>query len=216
MGMLAAGNVVANTNTLLIKHGRGNSVGLWKDTKNRYGYFKIPSGYELVIDYAGANCKYLEAGNYVTVIGGIGTAKVGNTAYCEGLVVNANVGNVCYRGCDVEVYTVEEKMIKLYVDCSESIKRLGEGLPDQEKLHLFSNINKRTNRKAVTIRLRGDFDKIVIQEPSGVAVEVVVKGNVKNLIVKNCLQCRGTIQNIEVQNCLKATTVQRLTGNRYK
>lgn len=209
MSMVNAGSLVTNASTLLIKHGRGSSVGLWKDSKNRYGYYKFPSDHELVIEYTGAECKYLEVGNCATVFGSIDNLIVGNSLMCEGRIRNLAVGND-FRLCNLKVQTRDEDLISKYNVYLDGLADMQDIATDAEIARLKEQALAKTKRRKAIIKLHGQLDKLVIQEPTGIPVEVLVRGHIQTLKIGNCLSCKGDINKARVNNFVYAAAIDKV------
>lgn len=209
MGLIYAGNIVTPANTLIVKHGRGYSVGLWKDGSNRYGYFKIPPEHELAIEYMNAVCKKMTIGNCAKVFGTIHTANVGNSLRCDGTILKANAKNRAYVRKTV-VRTRDMELEAKYQEHLNTIKAISDGLSEAEIQSMVNRAKEVKIRHKALIKLQGEFNSIVIQEPSGIPVIIEIHGELGTLDIGNCLECNGNIAEANVKNCIYATEIKQI------
>lgn len=207
MAVVHAEGLTFETNKLIIKHGRGNSVGLWHDSKTRFGYVKIPAGHDLVVLYTKATCRVVESSNVATIFGNIHIANVGNILNCEGNVARATVGNRAYTD-NVKVKTVDEKILEHeeYMKRQESvIQSMMGNLSEAEKKFMGKlPVSKHRERKKTIINIEGKLDKLRLHGPSGIPTELLVYGEIYGANVGNVLDCKGDIKIASVKNCSHA------------
>ena len=194
-----------STPSLIIKPGRGRSVGLWKNSQLRYGYVKIPADSELVILYEYASINLAKVGNCAYVKGKITSAKVGNTINCQGNILKASVGNRCSQR-NVVVRTLDEERefrAQEQMKIMESMKNSGffSGLSaDKEETQNYE-------KRKVVIRLQGDIEQLRVEEPKNITTEVLIYGVVGTLYTGNCLSVVGGIEMATARNCINALNI---------
>lgn len=214
MATVKAGELVFRTNKLLIKQGKGYSVGLWDNSGNRYGYIRIPPNYNLVIRHVNAKCGVVKADNGATVFGKINKAIVGNCLYCEGTIHKAEAYNRT-RKTSIQILTVDEKIKKNYeerIRICESMK----GMMTPEQYREYKERYKgQLQRNKVIITINGKLDEFIIKEPNNISTELLINGVIDTINVGNYLQCKGEIMDAHAKNCIYATSYHEVTGDHF-
>ena len=231
MALIKAGKQIFNTDgQLIIKKSRGNNcISLWKNTKTMYTTMQLSEGSILSIDYINARCKELRVNNCAWISGQIGKAEVGNSIMHQGLIEVAKAGNRCREATNVVYKTpfqeAKAKQEFLIKQIDETIDEINErrgiysspSFTDKELLDQISAyaarkadiIKQATQQSIDTIKIQGGLQRLVILEPNGRPVCVIVNGDVEYVNVGNVLNSLGTISTAIASNMIVATKINQ-------
>lgn len=152
---------------------------------------KLRNTQQIKIELIG-NCERVESNNVLTVFGNVGDATVGNCCECTGTIETKQARNRVAYATNLRIGTMEERRREQRKLHNKLERDMALWCEDMELPMLSKSLRNTTHISGQILKITGDLYNLDVTMHN-ISVELIVRGNVNQAVVSNCLYVDGNM-----------------------